>query len=150
MDIELRKYIQYRIRTLNKKRQELNKLREKINILKQEIIDESPLPQDGQPKGKGFVSSPVETKVLRIEKMEKRVGAIDKDIEELKTLEKKIYIMGRIVKTIYKETIVGKANPELVAMSLCISKASLFRTKAKLFEFIATELGYYYNDKNRG
>lgn len=150
MDIELRKYIQYRIRTLNKKRQELNKLREKINILKQEIIDESPLPPDGQPKGKGLVSSPVETKLLRIEKMEKRVGAIDKDIDELKALENKIHIMGRAIRTIYKETIVGNTNPDIVAMSLNISRAKLFRTKKSLFEFIATELGYYYNDKKRG
>ena len=147
MDIELRRYIQYRIRTLNKKKRELNKLSEKIEVLRQEIIDESPLPPDGQPKGKGSTSSPVETKVIRLEKLEKRIGVIDKDIEEIKSVEKKIQIMGRTVRTVYKETIVGNTNPEIVAMYLNISRASLYNIKKKLFEFIATELGYFLEDK---
>ena len=44
MDIQIRKYIQYEIRELSKRKKEQKKLEQRLKELRQEILDESPLP----------------------------------------------------------------------------------------------------------
>lgn len=146
MDIEIRKYIQYKVRTLNKRKWELTKLRARREELRREILDESPLPPDGQPKGKGSTSSPVESKVLRLEKMEQRIDKIDRELTKFKEIERKIKLMGRIPRTIYLETIVGTTNPDIIIGSLCICRTEFYNVKKGLLEFIASELGEFLDE----
>lgn len=95
MDIRIKKYIQYKIKTLNERRRELYKLKQERETLRQEIIDESPAPQDGQPKGKGGSSSPVETKVIKLEKIDKRIGILDGELKKFQEIEDKIQLMRK-------------------------------------------------------
>ena len=145
MDIRIKKYIQYKIKTLNERRRELYKLKQERETLRQEIIDESPAPQDGQPKGKGGSSSPVETKVIKLEKIDKRIGVLDGELKKFQEIEDKIKILGREPYLIYKLGIVEDANQEYAAMEVGMAIAPYYRAKAKLLEYIAEELGEYLN-----
>lgn len=147
MDIRIRKYIQYKARTLNERKKELYKLTKKREELRRDVIDSSPAGMDGQPRGKGGTSNPTESKVLRLEKIDKRIEVLDTEIKKFADVEQKIFLMGRIANGVYKETILKEMNPEYIAMQLGISRASLFNIKAKILEFIATELGEYLNDE---
>ena len=44
---------------------------------------------------------------------------------------------------IYKQTLVKEMNPEYVAMELGMCRRTFYLTRAKLLEYIATELGEY-------
>lgn len=147
MDIQIRKYIQYEIRELSKRKKEQKKLEQRLKELRQEILDESPLPPDGQPRGKGASSNPVENKVIRLEKVEKRFEVLNRELENFDKLENKIMLMGRIPRVIYKETIVGTSNPEYVAISLGICRASLFNIKASILKYIGEELGLFLEEE---
>lgn len=146
MDIRIGKYIQYKIRTLSERRKELETLKLQRNKLRQDIIDESPAPPDGQPSGKGATSSPVESKVLRLEKIDKRIETLEKELSDFKSIEEKIRLMGREAYLVYKHTIVGEMNPEYVAMEIGICRRSLFYMKAGILKYIATELGEYLDE----
>lgn len=93
MDIQIKKYIQYKIRTLNERKKERDRLAREYDTLRQEIIDESPSPQDGQPKGKGGSSSPVESKVLKLEKIDRRIATLDGELKKFQEIEEKIRLM---------------------------------------------------------
>lgn len=93
MDIRVKKYIQYKIRTLSDRRREFDKLQRKRDELRMDIIDESPAPQDGQPRGKGGTSNPVETKVLKLEKIDKRIETLDREIKKFSEVEANIRLM---------------------------------------------------------
>lgn len=95
MDIRIKKYIQYKVRTLNERKKEIEKLQKQREELRQNIIDESPSPQDGQPKGKGGSSSPVENKVLKLEKIDRRIGVLDSEIKKFQEIEEKIRLMRK-------------------------------------------------------
>lgn len=143
MDIRIKKYIQYKIRTLSDRRRELNNLQRRREELRRDVIDESPLPQDGQPRGKGGTSNPVENKVLKLEKIDKRIGVLDAELKKYEEIEQKIRLMGRIPYEIYRQSIAKEINAEYLAMELGMCERSLYTTKSKLLEFIATELGEY-------
>ena len=143
MDRPIRKYIQYKIRTLNERKKELERLKKEREDLRQEIIDESPAPQDGQPRGKGGTSRPVENIVIRLEKIDKRIDVLSGDIKKFTEIEEKIRLMGREMYMIYKRGIVDDANQEYVAMEVGMAIAPYYRAKAKLIEYIAEELGEY-------
>lgn len=93
MDIRIKKYIQYKIKTLKERKKERDRLAREYDTLRQEIIDESPAPQDGQPKGKGGSSSPVESKVLKLEKIDRRIATLDGELKKFQEIEDKIQLM---------------------------------------------------------
>lgn len=146
MDVQIGKYVQYKLRSLKKKRRQLKDLKARRDKLRQEIIDESPPPPDGQPKGKGATSSPVETKVIRLEKVEERIFQVDAELKKFEEIEKNISLMGREQKIIYKETILKDTTADVIADYLDIGRTKLFHIKSKLLEYIAKELGEYFDD----
>ena len=82
MDQRIKKYIQYKARTLEDRKKELARLKAERETLRQDIIDESPGGMDGMPRGKGKTSSPVESKVLRLEKVDRRIEVLDKELKK--------------------------------------------------------------------
>ena len=106
------------------------------------------MPQTDSRKGRGGFSSPTESKVLKLEKIDKRIATLDKELKDFQNVEEKIYLMGRIPRTIYKELILKEANHELIAMQLGISERQLYYAKGGLYKFIATELGEYFDEKD--
>lgn len=143
MDVRIRKYIQYKIRTLNERRKELLELNRKYEELRRQVIDESPACMDGQPRGKGGTSNPTENKVIKLEKIDKRKAVLEDEIKKFAEIEEKIKLMGREPYLIYKHTIADELNPEYVSMEVGMCRTSLFMAKGKIMEFIATELGEY-------
>lgn len=93
MDIRIKKYIQYKINTLSIRKRKLLKLRKEREILRREIIEESPAPPDGLPRGKGKSSSPVESKVIKLEKIDRRIGVLDGELQRFEEIENKIRLM---------------------------------------------------------
>lgn len=147
MDQRIKKYIQYKARTLEDRKKELARLKTERETLRQDIIDESPGGMDGMPRGKGKTSSPVESKVLRLEKVDRRIEVLDKELKKYIEVENKIRLMGREAYTIYSRTIASDMNPEFVALELGMCRATLFNVKGKLMEYIAEELGEYLGDR---
>lgn len=95
MDIRIRKYIQYKVRTLNERRKELDKLNAKREELRRQVIDESPAYMDGQPRGKGGTSNPTESKVIKLEKIDRRIGVLDSELKKYAEIEEKIRLMRK-------------------------------------------------------
>lgn len=93
MDIPVKKYIQYKIRTLNLRKKEFDKLNKRRNELRQQIIDESPGTMDGLPRGKGRVSNPVESKVIKMERIDKRIEVLESELKKFAEIENKIRLM---------------------------------------------------------
>ena len=148
MDIRIQKYIQYKIRTLNERKKELERLMKQREELRKDIIDESPTPADGQPRGKGGTSNPVESKVLRLEKVDRRIGTLDEELKKFAEVEEKVRLMGREPYTIYKKVIEAEYNGEYIAMELGMSFRTFCRMKAGLIRYIAEELGEYLEEDN--
>lgn len=147
MDARISKYIQYRLRTLNERQKELQRLLAKREELRNNVIDASPDYMDGQPRGKGTTSSPTERKVIQLERLDKRIEKLEKELAEFKAIEQKIYLMGRIPRIIYERTIKGETLNDLVAAELGITDRALYIAKAKITSYIAKELGEYIDEK---
>ena len=146
MDIRIRKYIQYKIRTLNDRRQERVKLRELKEEMRQDIIDASPGAPDGQPKGKGNTGDPTYRKAYKLTEVDRRLDVLDKELKRFEEIEQKIKLMGKDVYGVYEATIKQELNPQYVALEVGMSERTLYNVKAKLLEYIATELGEYLNE----
>ena len=93
MDIRIRKYIQYKIRTLNERRQERYKLKELREELRQDVIDASPGAPDGQPKGKGNTGDPTYRKAVKLSEVDHRLDILDKELQKFEEIEQKIKLM---------------------------------------------------------
>lgn len=140
MDQRIKKYIQYKARTINDRKKELERLKAERETLRKDIIDESPAPMDGLPRGKGRTSSPVESKVERLEKVDRRIATLDTELKKYLAMEEKIRLMGKEAYMIYRQVIADDLNPEYVAMELGMCRATLFNVKGKLMKYIAEEL----------
>ena len=84
IDKKVYKYIDYELQHYEDNKKKLDEIRE-------EILEASPLPPDGQPKGQGGTSNPTEQKTVKlissvaIMKIEKTIQAIDKVYDCLET-----------------------------------------------------------------
>ncbi len=146
MDLHIRNYILYKIRTLDERKKELNRLLEARERMRSEVIESSPGAMDGQPRGKGGTSDPVLSKVLKLEEIDKRISVLDNELKAIERAEKKIYIVGgNLSLRIYNETIKNEANLEYKAFEFGMGRATLWRYRSKLMEMIAKELGEYIN-----
>jgi hypothetical protein len=144
MDIELRKYIQYKIRNQNKRKLELLNLKAEREKERQDILETISTPNmDGMPHAKGSVGDPTQSRAIKLEEIDRRIEKLEKEIADFENIEKKIHLMGRIPEDVYKQTIVKNMNAEYVAMQNDISRRSLFNVKSALLKFIARELGEY-------
>lgn len=143
MDLQTRNYILYKIRTISKRKREFERLKKERDIIRKDIIDESPAPIDGQPRGKGKTSSPVEHKVLRLENIEKRMSNLDREFLAFEQAEKKIRLIGGKSWRIYMDTIRNESNLDLKAMEYEMSNKSLYNYRVKLIELVAKELGEF-------
>lgn len=143
MDLQVRNYILYKARTIEKRKKELEQLKRFYEEMKQDIIDETTNNLDGMPKGKGGKSDPVQSKVIRFEQLDKRIKLLEKEIETFKKTEEKIEIMGSLTRRIYKETIRGQSNLEYKAMEYGMAPKTLYNYRCKLLEMIAEDLGEY-------
>lgn len=144
MDIQIRKYIQYKVRTLNKRKLELMQLKEEREKARAEILETMATPNlDGMPHGKGNVGDPTQAKAIKLEEIDRRIGVLENEVKKFTEIEEKIHLMGRTAEGVYKGTIVKDLNAEYIAMECGLSRRSLFYMKAGLLRFIAKELGEY-------
>lgn len=93
MDIRIKKYIQYKVRTLEERRQELVKLKAKREELRREIMDASPETPDGQPRGKGGTGDPTQRKALKLIEIDRRIGVLDGELKRFVDIEQNIRLM---------------------------------------------------------
>lgn len=143
MELQIRNYILYKARTFEQRKKELRKLKEIYEEMKRDIIDESPEYMDGQPHGKGGTSDPVSSKVIKFEKLDKRISTLEHELNTFAKAEEKINIMGSLTRRIYKETIKGQANLEYKAMEYGMGTRTLYNYRGQLLEMLATDLGEY-------
>lgn len=82
IDKKVYKYIDYELQHYEDNKKKLEEIRE-------EILEASPLPPDGQPKGQGSTSNPTEQKAVKLissvalVKIEKTLNSIDKVYDRL-------------------------------------------------------------------
>ena len=143
MDLHVKNYILFKARTLGKQKKKLEQLNKAYERMRRDIIDESPTPPDGMPRGKGKTSDPVMSKVIRLEKISERIKAIDKEVLAFDRAEKRISELGEESFRIYKETIRGTANLEYKAEEYGMHRKTLWNYRTKLMKIIAEELGEY-------
>lgn len=108
----------------------------KLEELKKEIIESSPGPADGQPKGNG-TGNPTEAKAIRmmtsraILVVAERLHYIDNAISRLNDEEKEIF------EIIFKK----KLNQRAAETYECISKSQYYNLYNKIIYLAAIELG---------
>ena len=108
----------------------------KLEELKQEIIESSPGPADGQPKGNG-TGNPTESKTIRmmtsraILVVAERLHYIDNAISRLNEEEREIF------EIIFKK----KLNQRAAETYECISKSQYYNLYNKIIYLAAIELG---------
>ena len=118
---------------------ELRQYYNNLEILKEEeknILDESPAPPDGQPKGNG-VGNPTENKVLKLNTRtllltRRRLDGITKVKEALCKEDKDLFEL------IYKEGFTAR----LAYTYKGISEDTFYNVKRKIQYLVAIELGY--------
>ena len=140
MDRPLRKYILYKSRNVKEMEKELRTLTEK----KKDIIDSSPLPPDGMPHGKGMTSNPVESKVIRLEKINERIQRLQKEIEAIRGTRD---LLDPFMQAIYDEAIIKycrdmRAKADLMNMDY----DRLRKDRGKILTLIAKRLGEIFED----
>lgn len=90
IDKKVYKYIDYELQHYEENKKRLEELRE-------DIIESSPLPPDGQPKGQGGTSNPTERKGIKLTssvaliKIENTINTIDKVYVQLDSDYKKFF-----------------------------------------------------------
>ena len=111
----------------------------KINEIRNNIIQESPPPADGQPKGKNHISNPTLDKVielstpLAIQRMEYNKKCIERALNKLDEYHIKFFEKN------YKET--DGNNKIKVCNEIPISERTYYRLKGKIIEYVAREMG---------
>lgn len=141
MDKPIRKYVLYKARNLREMKKELKRLKE----VRQDIIDSSPLPPDGQPKGKGGTSNPVESKVLRLEKLNFRC---DKLAREIEAIEGTRDLLDKYQQEIFDETVIKFCDLTAKSDLLQIPIKRLHQERGKIVRLMAERLGEYIEDKD--
>ncbi len=110
----------------------------KIKEIREDIIDSSPPPADGQPKG-NKLSDPTADKVMKlttplaISRMEYNKECIDKALKRLDEDHKKFFEKN------YKET--NGNNKIKVCNEMPIGERTYYRMKRKIIEYVAREMG---------
>lgn len=145
MDKRIRKYILYKARTLEERKRELKRLQYKREEMRKNLIDSSGSVMDGQPRGKGGVGNPTETKALKLTELDRRIKKLEEEIKVFTNFESTV---TGIQKDIYIET-VKKECVDLTAKSqqLCMGRRQLIEGRAKILRYLAQELGEYLKDE---
>ena len=134
MDRHIRKFVLGEARRLPERKKELE-------FLKEMVVHSSPRPPDGQPRGKGQVSDPTASKVIKLERINDRIKAVE---EELKVFQEfKENIKNENYLDIYTNTILRNGNIEFNAMEVGYSWQHIFKIRAKMLDEIAERLGCY-------
>lgn len=130
IDKKVYKYIDYELMHYEDNKKKLEEIRE-------EILESSPLPPDGQPKGQGSTSNPTEQKAVKLissvalMKIEKTLDAINRVYNNLESDYKLFfdwhYIKGAgIVKTCQETK---------------ISEATYYRWRDRIIYMVGEEMG---------
>lgn len=130
IDRRIYKYVEYEM-------YHYNEYKRNIETVREEIIESSPLPPDGQPRG-GINSDPTQRKALKLSMsvgyavMEKTISAIDNALSMLTERHNRIFEMVYI-----------KKRKDRYSMSdeLFISYDTFNRNKNELVEMVGRELG---------
>lgn len=139
MERHIRKIVLYKARHIDEMKKELRELEQ----MKQDIIDESPEPQDGMPHGKGNTSNPTESKVIRIAKLDTRINKLTFEIKTI--LETRDYLTDE-QKEIYDNSIIKKVNTDYTIDTERYSRKYFFNERGKILKAIAIRLGEYYEE----
>lgn len=141
MDRPIRSYILYRARHLRQMEREIRTLEER----KRDIIDSSPTPPDGIPRGQGAVSNPTESKAIRLEKINARIEKLRKDIVAIRSIRD---TLDNLDKVIYDETIIKPCDSmQIKSQLLKISYDTMRLQRGKILKQIAKNMGEYYEDE---
>ena len=143
MELQVRNYILYKLRTLEQQKKQLLKLKECLEERKRDIIDESSSEITGLPRAKGGKSDPTQSKVIRFEQLDKRVKTLEQELDTIEKFEGKVLTMGSLTRRIYYETIRSQSNLEYKAMEYGMATKTLYNYRCKLLEMLATDLGQY-------
>lgn len=130
IDKKVYKYIDYEL-------QHYEENKKKLEELRNDIIEASPEPPDGQPKGQGTTGNPIERKVMKLTssvaliEIEKRVNAIDKVYKHLDNDYKEFFDWN------YKK------NMGIVktCMEVNISERSYYNMRDKIVYNVGMEMG---------
>lgn len=141
MDKQLRSYLVNKLRNYEKDKKKLEMLKKILEERRMDIIEEQPAYMDGQPKGKGVTSNPTQSKVIRLDMLEKRIKALEWDFEAIKRFEEKISGMDEIMMRIYRDTLRGRQNLEYKAMDYGMAVRTLYNYRTKLLKLLAIEMG---------
>lgn len=130
IDTAVYRYIEHELYNYQRYKKELE-------LERQTILDSSPLPPDGQPRGNA-VGNPTERKVvdlwsnISIIALQRSINAVEQTIKELdqthKDVFEQIYINGR--RDIYR-----------LCEELCISEPTLRRKKSNIVMLMGKNLG---------
>ena len=128
---KIKSYILYEIEMYHENKRQLAEY-------KQDIIEASPLPADGQPRGSGL-SNPVESKAIKIDssayirKTEQTIKAIERAFSRVSSNHYRVFELMYWRKT---HTAIG------AAMELHAHKATIYRWINEVVMIVAKELGY--------
>ncbi len=146
MDKRIRKYMLYKANheTREQDRKALAWLKKEREEMRKDLIDASPEYMDGQPKGKGQTGDPTQRKTMRLIEIDRRIEKLERELQVFKTLENEILPRDDLKKQIYEETIKKTCTSlDAKADQIHIGRRQLINGRAKILEYIATELGEY-------
>ena len=130
IDKKVYKYIDYELMHYEDNKKRLDEIRE-------EILESSPLPPDGQPRGQGGTSNPTEQKVVKLissvalMKIEKTVSSIDKVYDHLEMDYKNFFDWN------YKKN-VGIVR---TCQEIGIAEPTYYRWRDKIIYMVGEEMG---------
>jgi len=130
IDKKVYKYIDYELQHYEDNKKKLDEIRE-------EILEASPLPPDGQPRGQGGTSNPTEQKAVKLissvalMKIEKTINSIDKVYEHLEMDYKTFFDWN------YKKN-VGIVR---TCQEVNISEPTYYRWRDKIIYMVGEEMG---------
>lgn len=129
LDKKVYKYIDYELQHYEDNKKELEKLRD-------EILEASPLPSDGQPRGNS-TGNPTEQKAIKLLssvallKIEKTINSIDKVYEQLNDDYKKFFDWN------YKK----RAGVVKTCIEINISERTYYNMRDKIVYNVGAEMG---------
>lgn len=130
IDKRLYKYIEYEL-------YHYEQYKKDIQLMREEILEGSPMPPDGQPKG-SELSNSTESKAIKLNssvaimRMEKTVAAIEQTIKRLNDLQKTVFELVYIA---------GRKDRYKMCDELHISIETFKRCKQTIILSTGTELG---------
>lgn len=139
MERHIRKIVLWKARHLEEMKKELWKLEE----MKRNIIEASPMPPNGMPRGNGSTSNPTESKAIRLSKIDTR---IEKLKFEIRTIQETREYLTEEQKEIYDNSIIKKVNTDYTIDVGRYSRKYFFNERGKILKTIAIRLGEYYEE----